>query len=188
MRKFTDAAFLVALEENTDVVHNGNGQGASYTPGKFLTCSQLEGDEYAELRQSANSTHRTLMMETDGKIVDPGGTVADRWDESTSRWNLSLDGADPVMSIAESATVASTASSRPPCMTSCSRTMASIAQSSTFLAAGQKTSTMPLKWAPGRGRKPSRVSQPTPPFVSAANLRKAPQIPKAAHKSSWARA
>src|SRR5699024_7463788 len=39
-----------------------------------------------------------------------------------------------------------------------------------------------------RGRKPSRVSQPTPPFVSAANLRKTPQIPKAAHKSSWARA
>src|SRR5699024_11355912 len=93
--------FLVALEENTDVVHNGNGQGASYTPGKFLTCSQLEGDEYAELRQSANSTHRTLMMETDGKIVDPGGTVADRWDESTSRWTLSLDGVDPVMTMAE---------------------------------------------------------------------------------------
>ena len=101
MRKFTDSAFLVALEENTDDGHASSSGEATYTPGKFLTASQLEGDEYAELRASANATHRTLMMETDGKIVDPGGTVADRWDESTSRWNLSLEGVDPVMSIAE---------------------------------------------------------------------------------------
>src|SRR5699024_4836509 len=45
----TDAAVHIALKKYTAVEHNGNGQGDSYTPGKFLSARQLEGDEYAEL-------------------------------------------------------------------------------------------------------------------------------------------
>jgi hypothetical protein len=89
MRKYTDSPFLVSLEDH--------GDGA-YTPGKFLTASQLAD---ATLNSSPNATHRGLVMEEDGRIVDPGGTVADRWDNESAKWNLALDNADPVMSIAE---------------------------------------------------------------------------------------
>lgn len=89
MRKFTDSPFLVALDDHGD---------GTFTPGKFLTASQLSD---ASLNSSPNSTHRGLVMEEDGRVVDPGGTVADRWDNESSKWNLALDHADPVMSIAE---------------------------------------------------------------------------------------
>ena len=89
MRKYTDSPFLVTLDERED---------GTYTPGKFLTASQVSD---AELNSSPNATHRGLVMEEDGKVVDPGGTVADRWDNDSAKWNLSLDNADPVMSIAE---------------------------------------------------------------------------------------
>lgn len=89
MRKYTDSPFLVTLDERED---------GTYTPGKFLTASQVSD---AELNSSPNATHRGLVMEEDGKVVDPGGTVADRWDNNSAKWNLSLDNADPVMSIAE---------------------------------------------------------------------------------------
>lgn len=89
MRKYTDSPFLVSLEDHGD---------GTYTPGKFLTASQLAD---ATLNSSPNATHRGLVMEEDGRIVDPGGTVADRWDNESAKWNLALDNADPVMSIAE---------------------------------------------------------------------------------------
>ena len=89
MRKYTDSPFLVSLEDRGD---------GTYTPGKFLTASQLAD---ATLNSSPNATHRGLVMEEDGRIVDPGGTVADRWDNESAKWNLALDNADPVMSIAE---------------------------------------------------------------------------------------
>lgn len=89
MRKYTDSPFLVTLDKRED---------GTYTPGKFLTASQVSD---AELNSSPNATHRGLVMEEDGKVVDPGGTVADRWDNNSAKWNLSLDNADPVMSIAE---------------------------------------------------------------------------------------
>lgn len=89
MRKFTDSPFLVALDDHGD---------GTYTPGKFLTAAQLSD---ASLNSTPNSTHRGLVMEEDGSVVDPGGTVADRWDNESSKWNLALDNADPIMSIAE---------------------------------------------------------------------------------------
>jgi len=89
MRKFTDSPFLVALDDHGD---------GTYTPGKFLTAAQLSD---ASLNSTPNSTHRGLVMEENGRVVDPGGTVADRWDNESSKWNLALDSADPVMSIAE---------------------------------------------------------------------------------------
>ena len=89
MRKFTDSPFLVALDDHGD---------GTYTPGKFLTAAQLSD---ASLNSTPNSTHRGLVMEENGRVVDPGGTVADRWDNESSKWNLALDNADPVMSIAE---------------------------------------------------------------------------------------
>ncbi|AGF72217.1 nitrate reductase subunit alpha [Corynebacterium halotolerans] len=93
MRKYTDAPFLISLDEHGD---------GTYTPGKFLTASQLSD---TALSSTANATHRLLTMEPDGRVVDPGGTVADRHGEDgVGKWNLRQDGVDSVMSIAETDT------------------------------------------------------------------------------------
>lgn len=90
MRKYTDSPFLVELDDRGD---------GTWTPGKFLT-AENSGDP--ELAGSENATHRLLMMQADGSVVDPGGTVADRYGEDgVGHWNLRLDGVDPVMSIAD---------------------------------------------------------------------------------------
>lgn len=90
MRKYTDAPFLVELDARDD---------GTYVPGKFLTASNIED---AALHDSQNATHRLLMMEADGKVVDPGGTLADRYGEDgEGKWNLRLDNVDPVMSMAD---------------------------------------------------------------------------------------
>ncbi|MGP6173449.1 nitrate reductase subunit alpha [Corynebacterium sp. A21] len=90
MRKYTDSPFLVALEDRGD---------GTWTPGKFLTATTV-GD--GELAESPHATHRLLVMQADGSVVDPGGTLADRYGpEGEGRWNLRLDEVDPVMSVAE---------------------------------------------------------------------------------------
>ncbi|QGU04342.1 nitrate reductase subunit alpha [Corynebacterium comes] len=92
MRKYTDAPFLIALDERED---------GTLTPGKFLTASLLDA-RHTELRDSANATHRLLTMQPDGTVVDPGGTVADRFGEDgVGKWNLRQDGVESVMSIAD---------------------------------------------------------------------------------------
>ena len=92
MRKYTDSPFLVYLDKRED---------GTYTPGKFVTAADL-GDAAPTLSGTPNATHRLLTIEADGTIVDPGGTLADRYgDEGVGKWNLRLDTAEPVMSIAE---------------------------------------------------------------------------------------
>lgn len=95
MRKYTDAPFLITLDRRDD---------GAFTPGKFLTASDLESEAgYQDLAGAPNATHRLLTMEADGRVVDPGGTVADRWGEDgAGKWNLSQEGVEPVMSVAES--------------------------------------------------------------------------------------
>lgn len=89
MRQYTDAPFLIELDQRPD---------GTYTPGKFLTAEHFGG----ELAATENASHRLLMMEKDGKVVDPGGTLADRFGpKGEGKWNLRLDGVDPVMSIAD---------------------------------------------------------------------------------------
>lgn len=90
MRKYTDSGFLVELDDRGD---------GTYTPGKFLTAHNVTDPA---LRNSDNATHRLLMMEADGTVIDPGGTVADHWGEAgEGKWNLSLDGVDPVLTVAD---------------------------------------------------------------------------------------
>ena len=86
MRRFTDAPFLVTLDDRGD---------GTYTPGKFLTASNVSDPA---LKNSPNATHRLLMMQKDGTIVDPGGTLADRYgEEGVGTWTLNLDKVDPII-------------------------------------------------------------------------------------------
>ncbi|AKK10879.1 nitrate reductase subunit alpha [Corynebacterium uterequi] len=90
MKKYTDAAFLVELDDRGD---------GTFTPGKFHTASNASDDA---LRATPNATHRLLVMEHDGGVVDPGGTAADHFGpDGEGKWNLKLEGVSPVLSIAE---------------------------------------------------------------------------------------
>ena len=86
MTRYTDGPFLVRLEK----------RDGAYVPGKFLTAADLGGD----LAAKENAAFRALVLNSDGKPVDPGGTLADRFGpEGMGKWNLELAGVDPVLSV-----------------------------------------------------------------------------------------
>ncbi|WP_300048642.1 nitrate reductase subunit alpha [Trueperella sp.] len=88
MKRFTDAPFLVKLDKRE----------GSFVPGKFLTVADLP--EPGELAEKDHPEHRGLVLNTAGEIVDPGGTIADRYSSVKGRWNLALDGVDPAITAA----------------------------------------------------------------------------------------
>ncbi|MEX3505082.1 nitrate reductase subunit alpha [Corynebacterium sp. LK2510] len=89
MRRYTDSPFLVELDQLAD---------GSFAPGKFLTADKLDDDPLAA---TDNSEYRLLNMEASGRIVDPGGTLADHYKTQPGKWNLNHEGVAPIMSIAE---------------------------------------------------------------------------------------
>ncbi|MFF1273131.1 nitrate reductase subunit alpha [Streptomyces marokkonensis] len=89
VRRFTDLPFLVALDENED-------EPGTYTPGKFLTASDL-GGEHA---RAENADFRTVLLDgATGLPVVPGGTLGDRFGEAgAGKWNLDLGEVRPLLS------------------------------------------------------------------------------------------
>ncbi|WP_018295797.1 nitrate reductase subunit alpha [Corynebacterium lubricantis] len=92
MKKYTDSPFLVTLDENED---------GTVTAGKFLTADKLSDEALATLPSQDNANYRLLNMEADGRIVDPGGTLADHYKTEPGRWNLNQEGVTPIMSVAD---------------------------------------------------------------------------------------
>ena len=91
MRRYTDSPFLVEL----DRFDGPQADGAAYVPGKFLTADKVDLQTRPD-----HPEFRPLVMEADGSLKDPGGTLADRFSESgVGHWNLDLDGVNPVMSM-----------------------------------------------------------------------------------------
>ena len=92
MRSYTDSPFLVQLEESTD----------GLVPGKFLTVADVPEAVDAETASAPNPEFRFLVMDTDGTVRDPRGTLADRFSpEGKGHWNLRMDGVDARMSLYE---------------------------------------------------------------------------------------
>jgi nitrate reductase alpha subunit len=92
MRRYTDSPFLIELDD-----YQGSDAAAAgaQIPGKFLTA-----DKVSVQTRPDRPAFRPLVMEADGSVKDPGGTLADRFSESgAGHWNLDLDGVDPVMSV-----------------------------------------------------------------------------------------
>jgi len=90
VKRYTDLPFLVRLEPNA--------AGDAYTPGKFLTAADLPGAE----ARTENAAFKTVLLDsaTDRPLV-PNGSLGFRYGESgEGRWNLDLDGADPLLSAA----------------------------------------------------------------------------------------
>ena len=90
MRRHTDSPFLIALEPSPT--------GDGLVPGRFLTASQVDGVAEGLPRND----FRPLVWDRERGPVDPGGTLADRFTpEGEGRWNLLMEGVDPVMSMEE---------------------------------------------------------------------------------------
>jgi nitrate reductase / nitrite oxidoreductase, alpha subunit len=83
-RKFTDLPLLVTLRPHGD----------SYVPDRFLTASDL-GDD------SENAEWKTCVLDAvSGRIGVPNGSAGFRYgDEGKGRWNLELDGLEPLLSL-----------------------------------------------------------------------------------------
>ncbi len=84
VKSYTDLPFLITLRERDGV----------YVPDRFLTASDLghdgEGDAW-----------RTVLLDSaTGEPVVPNGTMGDRYtDSGMGKWNLDLEGVDPVLTL-----------------------------------------------------------------------------------------
>lgn len=88
MRRYSDAPFLIELDESDKAV---------YTPGQFLTADKMPA---GTTQRTQNSAFRPLVLDADGTVKDPGGTLADHFGEQgASHWNLDLNDVDPAMSL-----------------------------------------------------------------------------------------
>ncbi len=85
VKRYTDAPFLVSLEE----------RDGAYVPGKFLTAADLP-----EHTDTENAAFKTVMLDDDGAPFVPNGTLGDRFGEAgKGRWNLDLGGRDPLLTV-----------------------------------------------------------------------------------------
>ncbi|AET32223.1 nitrate reductase subunit alpha [Pyrobaculum ferrireducens] len=95
-RRYTDMPFLVTLEPAGD---------GTYLQGRFLRASDVP-----ELKDKvgANPEWKTVVLQRDGTLAAPYGSIGFRWDGS-GKWNLELKGItakgegdiDPVLSVME---------------------------------------------------------------------------------------
>jgi nitrate reductase alpha subunit len=92
VKRYTDLPFLVTLEQR------GEGAGAVFVPGKFLTAAEL-GGESAEVE---NAVFKTVLLDAaTGDPVVPGGSLGHRYGEAgVGKWNLDLGGVDPLLTVA----------------------------------------------------------------------------------------
>ena len=85
VRRFTDLPFLVRLEESDGV----------FRPGKFLTAADLE-----QFAATDHAQFKTVLLDGQGNPVVPNGSLGFRYgDEGAGRWNLTLDGVRPMLSV-----------------------------------------------------------------------------------------
>ncbi|MGZ4524307.1 MAG: molybdopterin-dependent oxidoreductase, partial [Mycobacteriaceae bacterium] len=83
--RYTDLPFLVTLTQR---------QGA-YVPGKFLTAAAL-----GETAEGAEA--KTVLLDTEGNIVVPNGSLGFRFTESgKGKWNLDLGDLTPMLTLHE---------------------------------------------------------------------------------------
>ena len=88
MRRHTDSPFLISLDPSPD--------GTGYVPGRFVTASDVNGVATG----APKNEFRPLVWDRERGPADPGGTLADRFTpEGEGKWNLLMEGVDPVMSI-----------------------------------------------------------------------------------------
>nr|BFD81003.1 nitrate reductase subunit alpha [Streptomyces sp. Xyl84] len=89
-KTYTDLPFLVRLRER-------DGAPGAHVPDKFLTAADLPGAGEEEA-----AAFKTVLLDArTGEPVVPNGSLGFRWTapEGGPRWNLRLDGTDPLLSL-----------------------------------------------------------------------------------------
>ena len=86
VKKYTDLPFLVSLTE----------RDGRLVPGKFLTAADL-GGEHADTEAAVS---KPVLLDADGTPVVPNGSLGHRFTASgEGRWNLDLQGVDPLLTL-----------------------------------------------------------------------------------------
>jgi nitrate reductase alpha subunit len=89
LKRFSDSAYLISLVKRED----------AWVPGKFLTAEALP-DTPATM---ASSHFKPVLLNQDGIAIVPNGSLGHRFSETDAgKWNLDLEGVDPLLSIADS--------------------------------------------------------------------------------------
>ena len=88
VKKFSDSAYLIALTPRQD----------AWVPGKFLTADALPGTDASV----SSAAFKTVMLDENGEAFVPNGSIGHRFSEADKgKWNLDLEGRDPLLSIAD---------------------------------------------------------------------------------------
>ncbi|MBI5309530.1 MAG: nitrate reductase subunit alpha [Actinobacteria bacterium] len=87
-KQFTDLCHLVRLKP---------GATGNHVAGRFLRASDIGGS-------GENEEWKTVVIDSaSGELRVPKGAIGDRWgDEGAGRWNLELDGVDPLLTLIDS--------------------------------------------------------------------------------------
>ncbi|MBK5216636.1 MAG: nitrate reductase subunit alpha, partial [Propionibacteriales bacterium] len=88
LKKFSDSSYLITLTK----------RGDAYVPGKFLTADALP-DISPDV---ASAAFKPVLLDQAGSPVVPNGSIGHRFSETDAgKWNLDLEGVDPLLSIAD---------------------------------------------------------------------------------------
>jgi len=88
MKKFSDSSYLIALTPRQD----------AWVPGKFLTADALPGTPASV----SSAAFKTVMLDENAEPFVPNGSIGHRFSEADKgKWNLDLEGRDPLLSIAD---------------------------------------------------------------------------------------
>ncbi|MBF6181705.1 nitrate reductase subunit alpha [Nocardia otitidiscaviarum] len=86
VKRYTDLPFLVRLVPDGD----------AFRPGKALTAADL-----TEFADQENSAFKTVLLDAQGHPTVPNGSLGFRYgNDGAGKWNLDLDGVDPLLTVA----------------------------------------------------------------------------------------
>ncbi len=93
-QRYTDLPFLVALDEDPA---GDSEDGPTYRPGKYVVAGDLDLPE----SHSENAMWKPVLLDgRTGEVAVPNGSLGFRYgEEGWGKWNLDLDGIEPVLSL-----------------------------------------------------------------------------------------
>ncbi|PFG34444.1 nitrate reductase subunit alpha [Sanguibacter antarcticus] len=93
LKTYSDSPYLVTLVP----------RGDSFAADKFVTAADLANAGLPGFR-SANADFKPVLLDADGTVVVPNGSLGHRFSaEDEGRWNLDLEGVDPLLSLLDAA-------------------------------------------------------------------------------------
>ncbi|MBF6355097.1 nitrate reductase subunit alpha [Nocardia higoensis] len=93
VKRYTDLPYLVCVDDPRGWDAEGVYHHDGATAGKFLTAADLGRDDQ-------NAAHKPVLLDAAGEPVVPNGALGHRFNESDAgKWNLDLEGVDPLLTL-----------------------------------------------------------------------------------------